>query len=761
MSLVPDEILRLMRARLPLLMLAGAAAAGILAARFSEFSTVLAFGIGVTTLAASLVPWKSNRPCMAPAVLLIGAAALFFCLYRWAVPESPARGFTAALLDKPQVAVVSGFVASQPMEFGDGSRFRFTIEELQLSGRTVQIGFPLSVKLRDGVPTYGDRLRLRGQWRQVPAPRNPGSFDTRSWLAEHGIFSELEVAHRFDCEWHEGGKGNPLIAASLQARSWVGEQITRGIANDSEIAGILLAMTLGLHQETTPETQEMFRETGVWHLFSVSGLHVGMVLAAAWLFFQIVRIPTGAAVALTLLVLVGYCFLTGLKPACVRATVMAILVMSGLLMRRRPAVLNSLGAAALLILLFEPAQLFSAGFQLSFLVVGAIALIALPLQTLLRKRFEVDPMIPPALVTSRQRTRESAGFWLAGGIAVSVAAWLGSAPLIAIYFSGVSLAALPANLLCVPIAFSIVALAMVSLPLGLLAPVLGSAVNNTNWLLIKLLLVMLNGLSSIPGSWISLSTPLPESVDARITVFALGSGGCAAIECSRRKVLVDAGSDYDTRSTVLPYLTQRGINRLDALILTHGDAGHMGGARSLLEELAIDRIALPAVQDRSPTRAEIEAEATSRGLAPARLGHGDRLEGLEILYPSAGDRDRLADDRPLILLFEHPRANVLFLSDAGHDAKEWLSAKAPGLEVDVIVEGRHSEGLVRDTGFYRSVGAHTVILTDADFPEKEQVPARFVAALKRNGIDVRLLSHTGAVTMELGSAGITLDQMLR
>jgi len=757
------ELLRAVKGRLPLVFLALAAGIGITASRLTDIPTgfVLAAGIAVSIMV--LLPFRFPASGIRDGLLVFACAASFFCLYRWAETEAPAKALANQLCDPPRVATVEGIVDGKVSPRGRGSSFRFRVDRLSVGDRRVALTFPVYVILPDGAPRYGDRLLLRGQWRLPERPRNPGAFDVRRWLASEGIFSVLEVYDPVDCHLLGEGQGDPVIAASLRARDWVAGRVALGIEDDEQIAGIIQAMTLGLHAETAEETQRIFRETGAWHLFSVSGLHVGMVLLATWLFLQAVRVPVGPAVVLTLALLAGYCFLTGLKPACIRATVMASLVLTGLLLRRQPAVFNSLGGAALLILFFEPSQWFSPGFQLSFLVVAAIALFALPLQERLRRRFAVDPFIPPALVTRRARTAESLGVGFAASAAVSVAAWIGSTPLIAAYFHGVSLAALPANLLCVPIAFCVVAVAMVSLPAGILIPWLGGVLNNANWLLVKILLAILGSLAAIPGSWISVTPPLPDGVEARVTVFDLQDGGCVVIENGKECLLIDAGAEYAAKSIIHPYLAQRGITRLAGVVATHGDARHVGGIPFLLAELRIGALWVPPVGDRSPSRRDAERAAMDVGIPVEPILRGDRIprfESIQALYPLAADTGRLSDDRPVILLYESAGATILFLSDAGEQAKRWLLENHPGLQADIVVEGHHATGISRSVGFYRALSAESLVLSDATFPERQSVPRPFLAALERSGIEVFLQSRTGAVRIDMMADGARMRPML-
>src|SRR5207302_6946806 len=122
--------------------------------------------------------------------------------------------------------------------------------------------------------------------------------------------------------------------------------------------------------------------------------------------------------------------ITGLHTASVRAAVMSALLLGGIFFDRKVLALNSLAAAGFLILLFDSNQLFTSGFQLSFAVVGAIVLLADPMFVRFGRIVSPDPFLPRALLSRAQRFRIKAGRKVTRGASVSLAAWIGSLPLI-------------------------------------------------------------------------------------------------------------------------------------------------------------------------------------------------------------------------------------------------------------------------------------------------------------------------------------------
>ena len=143
-----------------------------------------------------------------------------------------------------------------------------------------------------------------------------------------------------------------------------------------EVGALISGMALGLRHETRDDIEEPFQQTGTLHLFAVAGLHVGIIAQLLWILARLCRLPRVAAAAAIIPFLFFYAAITGLHVSSVRAATMAAVLLGGIFFERRVFALNSLAAAAVLILAWDPNQLFTSGFQLSFAVVAAI--VALP-----------------------------------------------------------------------------------------------------------------------------------------------------------------------------------------------------------------------------------------------------------------------------------------------------------------------------------------------------------------------------------------------
>jgi ComEC/Rec2-related protein len=348
-----------------------------------------------------------------------------------------------------------------------------------------------------------------------------------------------------------------------------------------------------------------------------------MIALILWQFAKTIGLGRRAAVALIIPCLFFYALITGWKPASIRAATMAGIVLIGMLSSRQPVVLNSLCAAGTGILILSTYELFNPGVQVSFSVVLAIILVAVPLQSVLRKRWEPDAFLPVEVWGTPDRLRHALAGKAAGLAAVSIAAWIGTIPLTAWYFHMVPLAALLANPLAVPLAFVVMVTALLALGGGLASAWIASVFNNANLVFTQALLAVVHFTAALPGATVHLASP---SSELRVTVFDFGRGGCAAIECGGELWFLDAGSAWDAQSALIPWMRSIGRTAPDGIVLSHGDATHLGGVEALLAGAKAPVVVDAMTTDGSPTRKAVHWFLKSRGIPISLRGAGETVE---------------------------------------------------------------------------------------------------------------------------------------
>src|SRR5438876_556515 len=602
--------------RQPFVGLAAVAATGIAMADFFPLSpsVLLATTVAVVICAVTLLRW----PNLIATYTIVGAC--FFLLHNFQTSNTEGQQLAAQLGNRPRVVTATGFVISEPKVAPNGfATFLLKLESIELEGRK-QPTHAVWQERWKGTPEFGDELRLFGNAEVITPPRNPGEFDMRSYLARRDVRRMLFVRYPEDGTLIRHAGGNPILHAAQKSRAWMQNALCRGLENAPEVQNFLSGIVLGLRHQTPEDIEEPFQQTGTLHLFAVAGLHVGIVAALLWMLAMVARLSRKWATALIIPLLFFYAAVTGLHVSSVRAAVMTSILLGGFFFDRKVFVLNSLVAAAFFLLCWNTNELFSTGFQLSFAVVGAIILFANALFGFLQRWGAPDPFLPHSLLRGPRRLMHVAFEWLCRGASVSLAAWIGSLPFILWYFHIVTPISLFANLVVVPITFFILAIALLSLLSTPLLTWLAVIFNNANWLLAQLVLGIVQLLAQLPGGHFYVDqTHWPEKLTAEITVLVLGAGAAVHLRTGGADWLFDCGSERGYERVVRQYLHWAGVNRLDGLLLTHGDALHIGGAAELLRDFPrIHMIDNPA-PDRSTIHQQLQRILQQRGIKTGHL----------------------------------------------------------------------------------------------------------------------------------------------
>ena len=248
-----------------------------------------------------------------------------------------------------------------------------------------------------------------------------------------------------------------------------------GTRHAEDPGNVLASMLLGERSFLSDERIRLYRETGTYHLFAVSGLHVGSFALCLFGILALARLPRAFAVFPVLAGTWIYIWLTGSSPSAVRAGIMISCLSLSRSLSRQPHPFPALALSAWLVLLWQPSQLFHLGFQLSYSVVGAILLLGLPAAAAFRNHLTIQA---GHLLFQRGPGRKllKGASWLLDLVAVSLSASLISMPLIIQHFNLFTPAGAFFGILLNPLVTLIVILGTVSL---LAAPLLGSLLPGT------------------------------------------------------------------------------------------------------------------------------------------------------------------------------------------------------------------------------------------------------------------------------------------
>ncbi|HKS38851.1 MAG TPA: ComEC/Rec2 family competence protein, partial [Verrucomicrobiae bacterium] len=443
--------------RRPLLIVALTYVGGVATANFLEVRLVLLFGLSLLLAFATLA-----RPRLRPFLLwpLVFFAGWTHLTSRTAV-LSP-HDLRRLVGERIEYVTLCGTLLETPVqrlyERGEKevwrSLARMRVTELRRGTNRLPVFGSVAAStpsLLDAGFFKGQTVEVTGVIRPPNGPVADGLFNYRAYLARHGIHHQLDVESTNDWQMVSNPNGPRRPPLSDRFRDWAQRTLARGLPSEDESLRLVWAMALGWKTALTDEVSEPFMRSGTMHIFAISGLHIALIAGILVNLLRVARIPRAACGLVVIPLLWFYTAATGWQPSAIRSTIMMSIVIGGWALRRPIDLLNSLAGAALIILIWDPQQLFQAGFQLSFFVVLSIALLLPPIENVRQRLLQSDPLLPPELRPRWQRCLDAPLRFVTTSFATSLAAWLGSLPLVAYYFHLLTPVSLVANVIIVPI----------------------------------------------------------------------------------------------------------------------------------------------------------------------------------------------------------------------------------------------------------------------------------------------------------------------
>lgn len=699
------------------------------------------------------------------------AAACFGFL--WAASHAQwllQQGLDPALEGKE--LLLRGVIVSLPQKESRNIRFIFKPEEARLGGRVIEVPRRLRLSWYNDYPDTlvpGQRWRLLVKLKRPWGMMNQGGFDYEAWLFQQGLRATGYVRRSPQNQLLDD---SPWVVPVQRFRTHLHDRLTTALG-EHPAKGIIIALALGERGAISDKQWQTLLASGTNHLVAISGLHVGLVAGMVFLLIRLLwrrcprcclslAAPRSAALA-GLCAGVVYAGLAGFSIPTQRAVLMLAVILGATLWLRPLAPMRALLLAFWLVLLWQPMAVLDAGFWLSFAAVALILfgmggrlksnglwwkwgrvqwLVAIGLMPLLLLFFHQGSLIAPlanliavplvsfAVVPMTLLGSLTVTFWAQGGEAILLAA----AGLIQWLWPG--LEALTQSVPVLPR----------TAPLWTLAPALVGVVwmlMPRGWPLRYLGVVLL-----LP--MLAVRTEPPSEGTAEFTLLDVGQGLAAVVQTHRHTLVFDTGphfpSGFNTGDAVLlPFLREQGINRVDTLIVSHGDIDHIGGARSLSEGIPVLRILTSVPQ-----------KIDWAGREACRRGESWRWDGVDfsLLHPPFPSRDSRGNDDSCVLMVTAGRESVLLPGDIEAGAEHNLLGSSAALQAQVLVAPHHGSKTSSTEAFIKAVQPQWV-LYPVGYRNRYGFPRPDVSARYRQAGVIELESfQSGALSMTLGGGGL-------
>lgn len=649
----------------------------------------------------------------------------------------------------------------------------------------------------------GDEVEVIGRLQGFGPIMNPGEFDRAARAHGRGIHSQITVAKvgqaitRLDTGafWSAGRKLDEVRGLGMRL-------LERYLPPDQ--VGLAGALLLGEDSALAPAEWEKYVRTGVVAALVVSGQHLSLLASWMWWLLCLANIPRYRSALAVALILLAYSLVTGGQPPILRAAVMSAVFCCSFLVRRPVLDINTLALAWLVVMVVNPADLFSPGCQLSFL---SVAVLFWGIRPWLRQ--DVDPLA--------REIEQSKPWWAQvfnrrmGNVVYEYKATLVFCalliPLVAfnyhtfswqaffigppvVLFSSIALGAgfllMVTGLLLPPIAFVPAFVARFGL---YVTDGIVSAADSVSrgkiyfpdlpmwWIgsfYVGLLVALFyartaairHGLIVAGLAWLCVGVVLvgtqPKTGELRCTFLAVGHGGCAVIETPEGRVLLyDVGSISGPevmRLHIQPFLWSRGITRIDEVILSHADLDHFNGLPDLLERFSVGKIiCTPTFSNKETPGVHFVLERIRQRKVDVHIVmRGDRFRvgdvDFHVLHPPEQGPAGNENTRSLVLLLRHQGHSILLTGDMEGEGRAQVLAE-PVDPIDVLMAPHHGSPAVNDERLAQWASPKVVVSCEG-VPRNQLRPGEPYSA---RGIKFFGTWPHGAITLRSSRYGLLLE----
>ncbi len=754
------------------------------------------------------------------ALLLLSVAALGGAWHhaRWSQFNADEIGLFTA--DRPIPACIQGIAQSMPrriaaeqhdplnaLPHGDRTRLIVAVERIRDrdTWRTAS-GF-MNVRVEGHVldVQLGDRVQLFGQLSAPQPPLNPGEFDFAAYQRADRVLAELWVDHSAAIRKIDTRRGYALAAWLSRVRQHAESWLRRDVSGSQR--GMAIALLLGEREQVDRAVNDAYFRTGMIHLLSISGLHVGILALGLMAGLRLGWLSRRNALVLVAVVTTFYALLIDAEPPALRATMLVVLGCIGMLLGRTSQAFNTLAAAAIVVLVLNPADLLRAGPQLSFL--AAAVLVWNAESTLLRHKD--DPLADLIRETRPIYVRGALVAWdaICEMTIVSILIWAVALPLIMCRFhivAPISIALTP--LLSVPIGVALFSGFGVLVLGGILPPLS----QGCGWLCgasLELIEHCVQTAATLPGNHVWLAGPKPWWVVAFYLVLvlvclrwhhvvkpslelalvtcwsvaslmtpahwpqhdrplvcsflAVGHGCAVLLELPNGTTLLydcgRLGPPAYGAQTISSFALEQRVSRFDAVVISHADVDHYNALPELLRRFSVGNVFVSSALRRDasePTRTMLTA-VQQAGSACLDLARGDRIEldpgvSIEVLHPPPQGIYGSDNANSIVLAIEYAGRRLLLTGDLEPPGLERVLA-SPQWDCDVLLVPHHGSLRSNPPGCAAWCSPEFVVISGGNNPTIELVGAAYEQA----GAKVLHTARDGTITCCFSSRGVELS----
>lgn len=664
--------------------------------------------------------------------------------------------------------VITGTIKDIPDNREDGIRFKLDIIEAYLKAEpekpikirgVARLGWYRNIQEIHPDETWQIQVRLK----QPSGFMNPGGFDYEKWLFTQRIIATGYV--------RKSDQNRRLLAAPDSSINLLREKINTSIHNrleNNSSAAVLSALMVAIRTDLKDTQWKTLQKTGTSHLIAISGLHIAIV--AGFAFFpimliwrliprlnEIIPVMVAGSVASAIFA-TSYALLAGFTIPTQRALLMVLIMLIGMVHRRNHSSSVILATAILVVLLFDPLAAMTISFWLSFFAVTFIL-----------------------IILKRQQKQKS----FLRIFQLQLLLSLGMFPLTLLFFGSGSLASPIANLLAIPwVTFFIVPVGLIGVLLlpfsdvasGLMFEFAALAIEylfyglellsssslssvNIEFIPSHYLILLIVGIvflllpKGFPARWLGFIAILPAALFVNktpeygafsFTLLDAGQGMASVVHTKSHTLIYDTGTRVSDRFdigklVVIPYLKSKGINKVDRMILSHDNLDHRGGAKSIIEEISVDKVISSDLQIVKGVNVE-----------ECIAGQSWKLDGVdfEILSPEENSPFD-SNDQSCVLRVSNKYHSLLLTGDIEKKAEKVMVRNYPKKVISEVISVPHHGSKTSSTFLFLESVLPSLAVIPAGYRNRFGHPKKVVVnRYKTLGIETMSTIKAGAINIK-------------
>jgi competence protein ComEC len=636
-----------------------------------------------------------------------------------------------------------------------------------------------------------DKIKVSARLLSSAGFRNFKASSLEAYLKSQNIHNRAFSKSALLVERLESGKKySPLHLVSV-IRQKLQQKIENHFSSEKSVfspqGAVLEALLLGERSRMDPSITRSLQKAGIYHLFAISGAHIAIISFFLFSLLKLTRVPTRLSYLLVIVFLVFYAFLVEGRPSVMRATIMAVAFLLGKLFWKNVNLINTISISAFILLVFNPFSLFGVGFQLTFAATFSIILFF--------------PRIIKYLPRLPLRISEI--------LVLSLTAQLGVIPFIASSFNRVTFSSLILNYAALPLVALIMAGGYIFLPLSLASSFLAQLLAKGIESLINLLIscshlfdrfslisyrIPTPHLMTIIGYFlfflllllpakikrqklvliflflvfftVLISYPFPSlSKDLKLTFIDVGQGESVLLEFpGHKKMLIDGGGHpegtFDMGEQVVsPFLWDKGIKKIDYLVLTHAHPDHLNGLKAVARNFKIGEYwesFSPLENDPYNEFKRLLPSSVSHKRLFRDHSHQERKVRIEVLHPEKGETHvyTINNNQSLVLRISYSQVSFLLSGDIEIDAEKKILEHSTQIKSQVLKSPHHGSYSSSSKAFLDRVSPEIVVISVGEGNRYRFPDQKILERYKKMGAKVYRTDLHGAV--EISSDGQTI-----